>query len=68
MCLFYHFPVAKLGSPGPVGSPGAVSEENLLNILRRPQRANSDYQNDDTNAYDELANLQKLVEGKPEPH
>lgn len=48
------------GGPGSRGSPGVVTEESLLSILRRP----SNIQNDDSNAYEELNNIEKLVDGK----
>lgn len=49
------------GAAGATGSPGSVSEENLLDILKRPET--SDIQSDDTNAYDELNNIKQIVDG-----
>lgn len=45
-----------------LGSPGQVTEENLLSILRRPMGDNN-IQSDDTNAYDELKSLEEKLEG-----
>lgn len=43
-----------------------MTEEGLMSMLRRPASAmgSRKMQNDDSNAYDELTILQKLVDGK----
>lgn len=53
------------GTPGVYGAPGVVTEEGLLSMLRRPGTGNVEgVQNDGSSAYDELTNIEQVIDGK----